>query len=89
VNPTDQFATAFIRGIPHEHQTVPQKQLNNRTVTWPTGKGLGGSSAVNFAAFTYCTKADHDWWLEITGDEVWKWEAVQERYKQVCVSLFY
>ena len=29
------------------YDTVPQKHLNNRSVFWPRGKMLGGSSAMN------------------------------------------
>ena len=33
------------------YDTVPQKHLNNRSVFWPRGKMLGGSSAMNGTFF--------------------------------------
>jgi hypothetical protein len=32
-------------------------------------------------------KEDYNRWSEIVGDEVWRWEEVQRRFKEVSVLL--
>lgn len=59
--------------------TVPQPALNGRTVPWPRGKVLGGSSALNFMMWNRGNRADYDAW-EALGAEGWGWEGL------LCVS---
>lgn len=59
-----------------ELPTVPQKELNDRKLTFLRGKQLGGSSAVNYMAMARGPAADYDHWAKVTGDESWKWKNV-------------
>ena len=66
--------------------TTPQKQLKDRSLDYRRGKGLGGSSAVNFGDYVYGSKEDFELWAHITGDTTWSWPKVQERLHRVeCV----
>ncbi|KAL8644421.1 MAG: hypothetical protein Q9210_007261 [Variospora velana] len=40
--------------------TVPQLGLNGRSLTWPRGKVLGGTSALNFMTWNRACKEDYD-----------------------------
>lgn len=48
-SPYDRYTPAFTRpDLDHGYSTVPQKELNNRVIPYLRGKGLGGSSILNF-----------------------------------------
>ncbi|PPQ82830.1 hypothetical protein CVT25_009205 [Psilocybe cyanescens] len=53
--------------------TEPQANANGRAVPWPRGKGLGGSSAINFFQYHLATKGDYDA-IEKLGNPGWNWE---------------
>ncbi|KAJ7584463.1 GMC oxidoreductase [Mycena floridula] len=44
------------------HTTIPQEHAGGRSLTWPRGRGLGGSSGINFSAWTQPQKQDIDDW---------------------------
>ena len=67
------------------YKTVRQTQLD-REIDQSRGKGLGGSSAINFCVYTRGPKADYDHWAEHVGDDSWCWESVQQRFKKVAYS---
>ncbi|KAK7517426.1 putative aryl-alcohol dehydrogenase [Phyllosticta citriasiana] len=48
--------------------TVPQAGLDNRSITCPRGRLLGGSSAINFSAILYPSKADFESWAALGND---------------------
>ena len=58
------------------YKTAPQKHLNGRTIVYPRGRGMGGSSANNFSSWCRGPKCDFEAWAEATGDEWWRWENV-------------
>ncbi|KAH8102926.1 GMC oxidoreductase [Cristinia sonorae] len=51
----------------------PQKYLGGRPMFHPRGKGLGGSSALNFMVLVRPAKAELDSWEEL-GNPGWNWE---------------
>ncbi|KAL7930100.1 alcohol oxidase [Trichoderma chlorosporum] len=53
-------------------KTVPQAGLNNREISFPQGKLLGGSSAINGLSFTPSSKANVDAWAKL-GNPGWDW----------------
>ncbi|KAH9483228.1 GMC oxidoreductase family protein Mala s 12 [Psilocybe cubensis] len=54
-------------------KTEPQANVNGRSVPWPRGKGLGGSSAINFFQYHLANKGDYDA-IEKLGNPGWNWE---------------
>lgn len=57
-----------------KHRTTPQVNINNRSIAWPRGKVLGGTSAMNFSALVYPAKSDFDNWALLLDDEGWNSE---------------
>ncbi|GAA2981977.1 choline dehydrogenase [Microbacterium terrae] len=57
------------------YDTVPQTELEDRTVFWPRGKTLGGSSSLNAMMWVRGFAADYDEWAETAGDG-WSWDAL-------------
>ncbi|KAF8997625.1 aryl-alcohol oxidase-like protein [Cyathus striatus] len=56
--------------------TTPQAGLDDRVLTYPRGHMLGGSSSVNFMAYTRGTKEDWDRFANLTQDRSWSWNHV-------------
>lgn len=54
-------------------ETVPQKGLGGRTLPWPRGKVLGGTSALNYMAWNRASREDYDAW-EALGNPGWSWD---------------
>lgn len=52
----------------------------------PRGRGLGGSSAINFSCWLIGDKEDFNEWAELVDDPCWKWEGdagVKERFRKI------
>lgn len=58
----------------------PEPALNNRIITYNRGKGLGGSSILNFGVYLYGAKGDYERWAELVGDEEWGWNSVKDSF---------
>jgi pyridoxine 4-oxidase len=68
----------FNYGKPYDwaYETTPQRGLAGRTLEWPRGKGLGGSSTLHAMAHMRGSRADFDRWVAATGDERWSWDGL-------------
>jgi len=64
------------RRLNWNYRTEPQAQLHGRTLWWPRGKTLGGSSSINAMCYVRGVPGDYDRWAQLTGDERWSWEQV-------------
>lgn len=62
--------------------TVPQHKLENRTIFWPRGKTLGGSSSLNAMMWVRGFAADYDEWAAVAGSS-WSWEALVPFFRRV------
>ncbi|KAK4499000.1 hypothetical protein PRZ48_009512 [Zasmidium cellare] len=65
------------------YKTVPQSQLANRVIDYSRGKGLGGSSLINYAFWTVPPSADYDRWASVVGDNTFSWKKMQQRLKKL------
>ncbi|MBB3345019.1 GMC family oxidoreductase N-terminal domain-containing protein [Luteimonas sp. RC10] len=63
------------RGMTWDDTTAPQPPLAGRTLRWPHGKVLGGSSAIDAMCYTRGAPADYDDWAA-HGAEGWAWRDV-------------
>jgi choline dehydrogenase len=53
-------------------ETVPQPGLNGRTMYFPRGKVLGGSSSINGLVVSRGNPGDYDHWAQL-GNQGWSW----------------
>ncbi|THH18790.1 hypothetical protein EW146_g2256 [Bondarzewia mesenterica] len=56
--------------------TVAQPGLNGRSIPYPRGYVLGGSTAINYMTHCRGSKDDYDRWAEVTGDDGWSWDSL-------------
>ncbi|KAL6826681.1 hypothetical protein V8C40DRAFT_274852 [Trichoderma camerunense] len=61
--------------------STPQPGLNNRALSLARGKGLGGSSAINFMHTVYPTAASIDAWLKL-GNPGWSYQDLAPYYQK-------
>jgi choline dehydrogenase len=69
------FSKLFRGEYDWNYDTVPQPALENRTVFWPRGKTLGGSSSLNAMMWIRGFAADYDDWADAAGER-WSWKAL-------------
>ncbi|KAJ0383348.1 hypothetical protein COL922a_010657 [Colletotrichum nupharicola] len=67
--------------------SVPQANLDNREIVSPVGKGLGGGTIINGAAWARGHKVDYNIWAQRVGDERWSYEG-QLPYMRKTETLF-
>ena len=58
------------------YQTEPAAGLNGRSLRYPRGKTLGGSSSINGMIYMRGQSRDYDQWAQFTGDDTWCWANV-------------
>lgn len=63
------------------YHTEPEENLANRTIFWPRGKVLGGSSAINGMVYTRGTPLDYDGWAQ-RGLPEWSFDKVLPAFKK-------
>lgn len=64
------------------YSTVPQANLNGRTIYTPRGKAVGGSSAINVGFWTRGALADYDKWASL-GLDGWNAQTAAETFKRI------
>ncbi|KAF9477061.1 GMC oxidoreductase [Pholiota conissans] len=90
INPPDGAFYSSIVGTDYDwqHVTVSQPNLNNRVVSWPRGKVLGGSSAMNAMYQVRPSTTEMDAWNEINGIDPsstggdWGWDSMYAYMKK-------
>ena len=63
------------KGVNWDYDTAPEPQLDGRTLWWPRGKVLGGSSSINAMCYIRGVPADYDAWAA-QGATGWDWAGV-------------
>jgi len=63
-------------------ETEPEKELNDRRIYAPRGKGLGGSSLINGMVFGRGHPEDYDAWAQF-GVKGWSWADVLPHFKNI------
>jgi len=76
------FSKLFRGAYDWNYDTVPQASLEGRTVYWPRGKTLGGSSSLNAMMWVRGFAADYDEWATVAGDS-WSWQALAPYFVRV------
>ena len=64
------------------YATEPDPGLNGRSLRYPRGKVLGGSSSINGMIYMRGQQRDYDSWAQATGDARWRWDNSLPYFKQ-------
>lgn len=64
------------------YRTEPEPGLNGRSLGYPRGKVLGGSSSINGMIYMRGQAADYDGWAADCGDSGWSWKHVLPLFKK-------
>lgn len=64
------------------YKTVPQENCNGRQIDYSQDKVLG-STAINFSVFIVRARDDYDEWATVVGDELYKWDRMQPRFRRL------
>ena len=64
-------------------KTAAQSSLNGKSLIYPRGKVLGGSSSINGMIYMRGQAQDYDAWANATGDYSWKWDSVLPYFKKM------
>ncbi len=65
------------------YRTEPEAGLNGRSILYPRGKVLGGSSSINAMLYLRGQARDYDEWAQLTGDDGWSWRNVLPLFMKV------
>ncbi|TDZ36898.1 alcohol dehydrogenase [Colletotrichum spinosum] len=79
----DRFTTIGQPGLSYDYVSTPQEHACNRQILQIRGRGLGGSSAINFQVWSLGAREEFDAWAEIAGDETWGFDSVIARIKEL------
>jgi choline dehydrogenase len=58
------------------YNTEPDLGLNGRSLRYPRGKTVGGSSSINGMIYMRGQSRDYDHWAQLVGDDTWSWSGV-------------
>ena len=64
------------------YRTEADAGLNGRSLLYPRGKVLGGSSSINGMIYMRGQGRDYDEWAALSGDASWRWEHVLPLFKK-------
>lgn len=79
--PVGYFKTMHNPSVDWCYRTEPDPGLNGRSIDWPRGKVLGGSSSLNGLLYVRGQKEDYDHWRQM-GNDGWGWEDVLPLFKR-------
>jgi choline dehydrogenase len=64
------------------YKTQSEPGLNGRSLSYPRGRVLGGSSSINGMIYMRGQREDYDEWARVTNDASWSWNAVLPIFKR-------
>ena len=79
--PVGYFKTMHNPSVDWCYKTQPDPGLNGRSIDWPRGKVLGGSSSLNGLLYVRGQKQDYDRWRQM-GNIGWGWDDVLPLFKK-------
>ncbi|MCF6234227.1 MAG: choline dehydrogenase [Rhodobacteraceae bacterium] len=79
--PVGYFKTMHNPSVDWCYKTEPDPGLNGRSIDWPRGKVLGGSSSLNGLLYVRGQPADYDRWRQM-GNTGWGWDDVLPLFKR-------
>lgn len=79
--PVGYFKTIHNPNVDWCYKTEPDPGLNGRSIEWPRGKVLGGSSSLNGLLYVRGQPQDYDRWAQM-GNKGWAWDDVLPLFKR-------
>ncbi|MFK7877223.1 MAG: GMC family oxidoreductase [Paracoccaceae bacterium] len=79
--PVGYFKTIHNPAVDWCYKTEPDPGLNGRSIEWPRGKVLGGSSSLNGLLYVRGQPQDYDRWAQM-GNRGWSWDDVLPLFKR-------
>ena len=79
--PVGYFRTMGNPNTDWRYKTEPDPGLNGRSINWPRGKVLGGSSSINGLLYVRGQSQDYDQWRQL-GNTGWGWDDVLPCFKR-------
>ena len=79
--PVGYFRTMGNPKVDWSYKTEPDPGLNGRSLNWPRGKVLGGSSSINGLLYVRGQAEDYQHWRQL-GNEGWGWDDVLPCFKR-------
>lgn len=79
--PVGYFRTMHNPAVDWCYKTEPDPGLNGRSIDWPRGKVLGGSSSLNGLLYVRGQPQDYDRWRQM-GNTGWGWDDVLPLFKR-------
>ena len=79
--PVGYFKTIHNPKVDWCYKTEPDAGLNGRSIEWPRGKVLGGSSSLNGLLYVRGQSQDYDRWRQM-GNVGWGWDDVLPLFKR-------
>jgi len=79
--PVGYFKTLHNPNTDWCYKTEPDPGLCNRSLDWPRGKTLGGSSSINGLLYVRGQREDYDRWAQM-GNPGWSWDDVLPLFKR-------
>jgi len=79
--PVGYFKTMHNPKVDWCYRTEPDPGLNGRSIDWPRGKVLGGSSSINGLLYVRGQAEDYDRWRQM-GNSGWGWDEVLPYFKR-------
>ncbi|QJQ06466.1 choline dehydrogenase [Undibacterium piscinae] len=64
------------------YRTEAEAGLNGRSLIYPRGKVMGGSSSINGMIYMRGQARDYDQWAALSGDDSWRWDQVLPLFKK-------
>ena len=80
--PIGYYRTMFNPGTSRSFDTEPEPELNGRSIPWPRGRVLGGSSSINGLVHVRGQARDYDHWRQL-GNEGWAYDDVLPFFKKL------
>ncbi|MDD9908405.1 MAG: GMC family oxidoreductase N-terminal domain-containing protein [Ahrensia sp.] len=79
--PVGYFKTMNHPQIDWRYKTQPDPGLNGRSLNWPRGRVLGGSSSINGLLYVRGQREDYDHWRQL-GNRGWGWDDIAPCFKR-------
>ncbi len=79
--PVGYFKTMSNPNTDWMYKTEPDPGINGRSIKWPRGKVLGGSSSINGLLYVRGQAQDYDGWRQL-GCTGWSWQDVAPLFKR-------